>query len=314
MKKIISVIMVIVLMLSLTTTSIAYANGGVTVKLNGSTLNFDVPPQIINGRTMVPMRAIFENLGATVEWQQTTQTVISQKGNTVISLTIGVPNIIVNGTAKTLDIAPCIINGRTLVPVRAVSEAFNLNVDWDGNTQTVIINSGASSNSAYAIPYCPGDFSKIGKKFSENYVPGTGLQYSSSSLYILMVQQYALNRQGWDAYTDYNGYGSRIGVAGDRIVFNIQDIADGTLLSEALPSDMLGVKPLITYGYDENGNVREQMLFWKGDNGYMVGFVEAKGYPNGSYLNERVKYFISTVDLNYIYNVPQEVLSSNSAF
>lgn len=78
-----------------------------------------------------------------------------------------------------------------------------------------------------------------------------------------MVQQYALNRQGGDAYTDYNGYGSKIGVAGDRIVFNIQDVADGTLLSEALPSDMLSIKPIITYGYDENGNIREQMLFWK---------------------------------------------------
>lgn len=50
--------------------------------------------------------------------------------------------------------------------------------DWDGNTQTVTINSGSASNSAFAIPYCPGDFSKIRKKFSKNYVAGTGLQYS----------------------------------------------------------------------------------------------------------------------------------------
>ena len=111
----------------------------VKVLLNGKEVEFDVHPQIINDRTMVPMRAIFEQLGATVEWDGETKTVTSVKDETVISLTIGVPSIITDGAEKVLDVAPVIIDGRTLVPVRAVSEAFMLNVDWDADTKTVII-------------------------------------------------------------------------------------------------------------------------------------------------------------------------------
>ncbi len=111
----------------------------IKVLLNGAEVGFDVHPQTISDRTMVPMRAIFEALGATVEWDGETQTVTSVKGETNISLTIGVPGIIIDGTEKALDVAPIVIDGRTLVPVRAVSEAFNLNVDWDETTKTVLI-------------------------------------------------------------------------------------------------------------------------------------------------------------------------------
>lgn len=314
-KKIVTPILIGVFLLLAIINNIVFATDNIVVKLNGDTLNFDVPPQIIDGRTMVPMRTIFESIGATVEWNQTTKTVKSQKQNTVVSLTIGVSEISVNGNIKKLDIAPCIINDRTLVPVRAVSEAFDLDVEWDSNSRTVNITSDNHSNSGYSIPYCSRESSKIGKKFSENYVPGDGLQYSSSSMYILMVQQYPLRRGfDWDAYMDYNDYASKIGVSNDKIVFNIQDMPNNTVLSEAIPDVMRNVKPLISYGYDDNGKVKEQMLFWKGKNGYIVAFVEAKGYPNGSYLNEKVKYFIDTVDLNYINTVPEEVKLSNPKF
>lgn len=84
----------------------------------------------------------------------------------------------------------------------------------------------------------------------------------------------------------------------------MQELASGTRVSEALPSDMLEIEPLIICDVDEHGNIGETMLIWKGDNGYMVGFVTANSYYGGSYLNEYVKYFISTVDLNYIYVIP----------
>ncbi len=176
-------------------------------------------------------------------------------------------------------------------------------------------------NTSYEAPYCPGDFSKIGQTFSTFHVSGTGLQYSPASLAILLKQEYPFNCPGkgmyyecWEAYTDYNGYGSRVGVYNDRIVFNIQDIADGTKVSESLPSDMLAIEPLIIYGYDDYGVVREQMLIWRGDNGYSIGFAEARGYPNSSYLDENIKFYISTVDLMHIYGIPQEVIDANPAF
>ncbi len=118
---------------------IATANDSVSVLLNGTALVFDVPPQIINSRTMVPVRAIFEALGASVEWNGETRTVTSVKEDITIGLTIDDTTMYVNDSTVTLDSPACIIDGRTLVPVRAVSEAFGISVDWVGETRTVII-------------------------------------------------------------------------------------------------------------------------------------------------------------------------------
>lgn len=112
---------------------------GITVTVNGSPIMFDQPPVLQNDRTLVPLRAIFEALGATVEWNNDTQTVTSTKDGKTIILTIGSNILYVNGTPITLDVPAQLLNGRTLVPVRAVAESFECNVDWNGSTQTVVI-------------------------------------------------------------------------------------------------------------------------------------------------------------------------------
>jgi len=111
----------------------------VKVVIDGKPVVFDVKPVINDGRTLVPLRAIFEALGATVDWEPHTRTVISQKGSTEISLQVGSTQLYVNGVAKTLDVPAKIIDGRTLVPVRAISEAFGCGVDWVAATKTVVI-------------------------------------------------------------------------------------------------------------------------------------------------------------------------------
>lgn len=113
----------------------------ISVLLNGNTIAFDVHPQIINNRTMVPVRAIFEALGASVEWNQETQTVTAIKGGTTVKLTIDSDTMYVNDTVTAIDSPACIIDDRTLVPVRAVSEAFNIKAEWDENTRTVTLTS-----------------------------------------------------------------------------------------------------------------------------------------------------------------------------
>lgn len=115
------------------------ANTGVTVTLNGKKIIFDQQPIIVDGRTLVPLRAIFEELGATVDWDGNTQTVTSTKGEVTISMTIGKAEMYKNGKLITLDVVPQIVNGRTLVPVRAIAESFNIKVDWDGATSTVLL-------------------------------------------------------------------------------------------------------------------------------------------------------------------------------
>ena len=126
-------------------TSTPTLSDNITVILNNSPITFDVPPQVINERTMVPLRAIFEALGASVDWKQETNTVTSTKGNTTIQLTIGSDTMYVNGKAVILDSPACVINNRTLVPVRAISEAYNAKVDWNGDTKTVTISSNTSA-------------------------------------------------------------------------------------------------------------------------------------------------------------------------
>lgn len=119
----------------------AMAKNDIRVNLNDKALSFDVLPQIINERTMVPLRAIFEALGASVDWNQETKTIISTKGNTTIKLTINSNIMYVNDNPITLDTPACVIDDRTLVPVRAISEAFDCYVSWNGEQQTVLIYS-----------------------------------------------------------------------------------------------------------------------------------------------------------------------------
>ena len=125
----------------------AQATEPITVVLDGEALEFDVPPAIINGRTMVPMRVIFEALGAEVAWNAETSTVTATTDTLTVQTTIGNSTISVNGANSTMDVAPVLIDGRTLVPVRFVSEALGAEVEWDATTRTVTIFPGdATSN------------------------------------------------------------------------------------------------------------------------------------------------------------------------
>lgn len=117
----------------------ASATSGVKVVLNGKEISFDVQPQIINGRTMVPMRAIFEALGAKVEWNNDTRTATGTKTGIVVSLTIDETTMYKNFYPILLDTPAQLVDGRTLVPVRAISESFGVDVKWDGATQSVFL-------------------------------------------------------------------------------------------------------------------------------------------------------------------------------
>jgi len=111
----------------------------ISVILDGTALTFDVPPQIIDGRTLVPLRAIFEALGAEVNWDGNTQTITATDDDTEIILTIGSTTATVNGQATQIDVPAMIIDGRTLVPLRFVAESFGVDVDWDATTRTITI-------------------------------------------------------------------------------------------------------------------------------------------------------------------------------
>lgn len=145
MKKIIS-ILIAAMMLCTAFTGVC-AEDGIKVTVNGNELVFDVPPQMINNRTMVPMRAIFEALGAEVEWDGELRHIIAETQNKHIDMFVGVDTMNVTKNGDTfaemikLDVPPQIIDSRTLVPIRAVSEALDCEVDWNGEKQIVDITS-----------------------------------------------------------------------------------------------------------------------------------------------------------------------------
>ena len=117
------------------------ASDNIKVTVNNENVSFDVPPQVINGRTMVPMRTIFEKLGATVDWNGDTKTITGKKDNTTVKMTLGKSKMNVNGKDVILDVPATIISGRTLVPARTIAESFSCKVDWNGDNKTVIISS-----------------------------------------------------------------------------------------------------------------------------------------------------------------------------
>ena len=138
-KRVVSLIMTTVMLLSLFTMSVS-ANDEIKVFVNGQQLQFDVPPQTVNYRTMVPLRAIFEAIGAKVDWYESTQTVLASGAyGKKVSITLNSNTMYVNGTPVALDAPAFETGGRTLVPVRAISEAFGAKVDWYEDTQIVEI-------------------------------------------------------------------------------------------------------------------------------------------------------------------------------
>ena len=112
----------------------------ISVILNGKELSFDQPPYIENGTTMVPMRAIFEALGASVNYDTETKAITATKGSTVIKLFANSDTATVNGKEVTLMSPVANKNGTTMVPLRLVSEALGAEVSWDAESKTINIS------------------------------------------------------------------------------------------------------------------------------------------------------------------------------
>ena len=113
------------------------ATDDIKVVLDGKELVFEQPPVIVNDRTMVPMRAIFEALGAEVDWNTETKTASGYKCGIYIEFPIDEAFMIKNTIDIALDAPATLINGYTMLPVRAVAESFGVEVNWDAASKTV---------------------------------------------------------------------------------------------------------------------------------------------------------------------------------
>lgn len=156
MKKIV-VVMVIVIVLLMSVVSvfaleektlnlfidgkqIEYKAPPVTLKLNRKIIETDVPPVILENRTLVPVRVISESTGARVDWDGENYEVTVTTDNQVIKLKINSNEMLINGESLSLEVPAKIINNRTMIPVRAISEALGLEVGWDASTYSVLLD------------------------------------------------------------------------------------------------------------------------------------------------------------------------------
>lgn len=129
MKRFLSFVLALILLTA--------SAGAVDLYVDTELIETDTPPTIVDGRTLVPVRAIFEAVGATVTWDGDTRTAVGIHGDVTVAIQIDNSTAYVNGEPRTLDVPAKIINGRTMVPARFISEAMGCDVTWYQDTQTV---------------------------------------------------------------------------------------------------------------------------------------------------------------------------------
>ncbi|WP_422446664.1 stalk domain-containing protein [Thermoanaerobacterium sp. DL9XJH110] len=116
---------------------------GIKLFIKGQKVESDVKPLVKGGTTLVPVRIIVENLGAKVDWNPDTGSIIITKNGKTIELSIGSREVKINGVVSTIDEPATILEGRTVVPLRFISESFGTKVNWNSQYQIITVNEPA---------------------------------------------------------------------------------------------------------------------------------------------------------------------------
>lgn len=192
-RKIVSFLIILTLLLSCF--SFSYADqDGIGIYIDGVKLQTTADPINQNGSIMVPMRDIFEAMGATVEWNSATKSITATKGLTYVKMAIDSSTMSINDSALQLNTAPMLRDNKTLVPVRAVAESFGAEVKWIGDSKTVEIISNVSG---YPENYSVPDF---GKEFK---IKNVTRQENSNSSATLVLYRYNSKDFPADAMQNY---------------------------------------------------------------------------------------------------------------
>ena len=237
MKKFLGIILAVVML-----ATVAFA-ADITVTLNGEVVDcesYGSPATIVEGRTLVPLRAIFEALGATVEWDPATKTVSSTRGEDSISLTVGSTTLVKNGEDVTLDVPAQIINSRTMVPARAIAEAYGVDVQWDAASRTVILT---KEEKVEEDKPADGIF-----KFSQAYATGSdGIQYvedpTDPSNEVMYIKSNAGENTSWN-YFWYPGEFK----PGERYIVSFDVYLDTDALGNEIAVEKPSVGICFSYG------------------------------------------------------------------
>lgn len=163
----------------------------IDVKIDGQILEMDQPPVVQQGRTLVPLRAIFEGLGAEVTWYQSSGSIFCYRDGATIDLTVNDRIGYINGERVTLDVPPIAVNGRTMVPVRVVSEALGAICEWKGEQSLVDITSNDGYVGVMRVDYenlLPQNLRFVSDEYGWHYAIGNFINQSPYP-----VQSYSLS-------------------------------------------------------------------------------------------------------------------------
>jgi len=252
MKKVFATLITLTLIFSMVMTTCAMPP--IKVVVGGEKLETDVEPIIVNGRTMLPVRAVFESIGADVDYISEERKVVAIKDDTTVTFVIASNVMTINGVEKEIDVPAMIKDSRTLVPLRACAEAFDLDVTWNGDTRTARVKIPVS------VPvetwYKNSENEKFYYFYDENG-NNTLLSNADGSVYEKFVYDENNNEVflefssgGWNKKT-YDKYGNLVyaqGASGSWTEYRYDE--DGNMIYK---KDSDGV--LYTYEYDEKRNI-----------------------------------------------------------
>lgn len=148
MKKKLAVMLCMTLLITMLAIPVSAAAPVPSVIIDGQSVSFDVAPMIDNGRVLVPLRAIFEQMGAKVDWDDATKTATAVKGSITVVAKLGSTSPTINGVVKTIDVpARLVEGGRILAPLRFVCEAFGGVVSWNADDYVASVDTTSGTTS-----------------------------------------------------------------------------------------------------------------------------------------------------------------------
>lgn len=198
---------------------------GISLEIDGAN---NTVPIVSGGRTLVPIRAIIEAFGGTVAWDNTTKTVTLTLDEDVIKLTIDSPIAYFNNNVTILDVAPTVINGRTMLPIRFIAESFNLGVGWQNDTRTVYIITNGFDEAEYLIV--------------KNLVPQySGSPYAEVNGNKPFFREYEIIEASFEFYADLDELG-RCDVAMASVGTDIMPTEERGSISSVTPTGWINAK------------------------------------------------------------------------
>ena len=275
--------------------TLCFALSNIVIEVDGNEVNFEQPPVIDNGRTLIPLRGVFDKLSCSVEWDSVNKSISIKKGNDAILVKIGEKFVYKNGVISSeIDVPAKIINGRTMIPVRGILELFDNYITWNESERTVEIYSPYGDNVSIDLLKIS-DSNKALRLLEYNFklkntefVLGNNCEWVYSNAIDNKLKVHVINSD-FEAYSNGARYYEKTN-SGD--IYEFAEINDNNLFFSDIES-YLPSNPDVAWSYIDSENVvfaveKDGKYYVKTevlDFAYIPGLAESVGVENkGKYI------------------------------